>query len=80
MKQLSVRVAHTIRGVGEGREYWAPRGSPGKGEAPTPRGQSPEELDFVLSLLPANRESGNINTYKIKSKTNPRETTKRALI
>lgn len=37
-------------------------------------GQSPEGLHFVHSLLPANRESGNINTYKIKAKPKPRET------
>lgn len=45
-----------------------------KGKHPFLGGQSPEELHFVHSLLLANRESGNINTHKIKTNTNPRET------
>lgn len=37
-------------------------------------GQSPEDLDFVHSLLSAKTESGNMKIYKIKAKPNPRET------
>lgn len=45
-----------------------------KGKWPSLQGQSPEDLDFVHSLLPANMASGNINTYKIKAKPNPKKT------